>query len=118
MKKFFGFLGLIPAFLCADAGETQAASGGSIWQTVMMLVIAVVFFYFILWRPQHKRQKAMQKKRSAMQKGDEVTAMGIIGTIDTIKEQTVILKMIDGSKIEMLKAAINEVKQKTVEVKS
>lgn len=107
MKKALGLCVLAPAFLLADAGESPAA--GSIWQTILMLAVAVVFFYFILWRPQQKRQKEMQKKRESMKKGDQVTAMGIVGIIDDIKENTVILKMVDGSKIEMLKLAINEV---------
>lgn len=78
-------------------------------QTLIMIAIAIVFFYFILWRPEQKRRKAVEKKRNEMKKGDRVTAMGIVGTIDQIKESTVVLKMVDGSKIEMLKGAISDV---------
>lgn len=73
------------------------------------------FFYFILWRPEHKRRKEIEKKRGSMKKGDKVTAMGIVGTVDRIKEQTVIVKMVDGAKIEFLKAAISEVSMKEEE---
>lgn len=86
-----------------------AARGGSIWQTLIMVGIAILFFYFILWRPENKRRKTMEKKRNEMKKGDQVTAMGIIGTIDRIKENTVIVKMVDGAKVEFLKGAISEV---------
>ncbi len=93
-------------------GEEPTKSQSSFWQTLIMIAIAIVFFYFILWRPEQKRRKEMEKKRSSMKQGDAVTAMGIVGTIDRIKEQTVIVKMVDGSKIEFLKGAISEVKSK------
>lgn len=90
--------------------EEAVRRQSSFWQTLIMIAIAIVFFYFILWRPEQKRRKQMEKKRGAMKKGDSITAMGIIGTIDRVDEQTVIVKMVDGSKIEFLKAAITEVK--------
>jgi preprotein translocase subunit YajC len=80
-----------------------------IWQTLMMVAIALLFFYFILWRPEQKRRKQADDLRSALKKGDRVVAMGILGTVIRIQEQTVIVKMYDGSKVEFLKAAISEV---------
>lgn len=91
------------------ADAAPARNQGSFWQTLIMIAIAIVFFYFILWRPEQKRRKAMEAKRGAMKKGDRVTAMGIVGTLERIKDQTVILKMVDGAKVEMLKGAITEV---------
>lgn len=79
------------------------------WQTLVMISIALAFFYMILWRPEQKRRKAMEQQRNALKKGDRVTAMGIIGTVSTISENTIVLKMIDGTKIEFLKAAITDV---------
>lgn len=78
-------------------------------QTVMMISIALIFFYFILWRPEQKRRKEMEAIRSSLKKGDKVTAVGIVGTVLRVQDQTVILKMYDGSKIEVLKAAISDV---------
>ncbi len=113
IKKFLSFFFLFSASLPLLAEEEEVArNAGSFWQTLIMIGIAIVFFYFILWRPEQKRRKSMEQKRSAMKKGDKVTAMGIVGTIDRIKEQTVILKMVDGSKIEFVKAAITEVRAK------
>lgn len=79
------------------------------WQPLFMIGIAMLFFYFILLRPEQKRRKEMETKRSALRKGDRVTAMGIIGTVSKITENTVVLKMVDGTKIEFVKAAITEV---------
>jgi preprotein translocase subunit YajC len=89
--------------------ETAPTRDGGAWQGLVMVAIAFAFFYFILWRPEQRRRKEVERKRAALQKGDRVTAMGIIGTVVRVWDHTVILKMHDGSKIEFLKAAINEV---------
>ncbi|MEI6242047.1 MAG: preprotein translocase subunit YajC [Chlamydiota bacterium] len=108
MKKFVFCLGSFASFLHADA-PVAAASKGNFLQPLLMIGVAIVFFYFILWRPEQKRRKKMEAQRCAIKKGDRVTAMGIIGTVSRIKDTTIILKMIDGSEIEFLKAAISDV---------
>ena len=111
------FLGL-PLILFQGAlfADGQAApKEQNYWQTIIMIGLALVFFYFILWRPEQKRRKAMEKQRSSLKKGDRVTAMGIIGTVSKIQENTLILKMVDGAKIEILKAAITDVQPGTEE---
>lgn len=98
---------LTTASLFAD--EKAPARGQSMYQTFIMIGIALVFFYLILWRPEKKRRKKMEQQRNNLSKGDRVTAMGIVGTVFAIKETTLILKMVDGAKIEVLKAAISDV---------
>lgn len=107
MKQFFALLLAAPALLLADGAAP--AQSGQVMQTFILIGLAVVFFYFILWRPEQKRRKVMEQQRGAMKKGDKVTAMGIIGTVVKVEEKTVILKMVDDSKIEVLKAAITDV---------
>ena len=118
MKKILSFF-LLSAPLFAD-GAAPVAPQQNFMQTFMMIGVALVFFYFILWRTEQKRRKAMEKQRSSLKKGDKVTAMGIVGTIATVQENTVILKMVDGAKLEMLKASITDVQpssdEKVVEV--
>ena len=112
MKKFIYTLISLQAFalpLFAQDAEAPPRSDQSFWQTLVMIGIALVFFYFILWRPEQKRRKALDDQRNSLKKGDKVTAMGIIGTVLRIQEQTVILKMYDGAKIEVLKGAITDV---------
>lgn len=92
--------------LLADEEATQMKN--SFAQPAVMVGIAILFFYFILWRPEQKRRKAMEKRKNELAKGDKVTAMGILGTIDEVREHTVILNVASG-KIEILKAAISEV---------
>lgn len=114
MKKLSYYLVGLQVFaataLCAqDNTEPLPPRDSGLWQTLIMIAMALVFFYFILWRPEQKRRKAAEEQRSSLKKGDRVTAMGIIGTVIRVQENTIILKMYDGSKIEFLKAAINEV---------
>lgn len=106
-------LGLVAAFSAQTTtlfaqGEALPRDQG-VWQTVIMVSIAMIFFYFILWRPEQKRRKVLEEQRSSLKKGDRVVAMGIIGTVSRIEAETVILKMVDGAKIEVLKGAITDV---------
>jgi preprotein translocase subunit YajC len=103
--------------LYAQSAPEATPDQGSYWQTLIMIGIAILFFYFILWRPEQKRRKTMDKQRSSLKKGDRVTAMGIVGTVIKVQPEspTLILKMYDGAKIEMLKAAITEVHPATDE---
>ncbi len=116
MKKLLSLLAsgafLMTAFpLFAQDGGSEAApgGGGSMVQTLIMIAIALVFFYFILWRPEQKRRKQMQQVRSSLKKGDRITAMGIMGTVVKVQDNTVIVSLYDGAKMEILKAAITDV---------
>lgn len=109
-KKILALLSILMTFSALHADDGAVAAKGPSFQPFIMILIALVFFYFILWRPEQKRRKAMEQQRGAMKKGDQVTAMGIVGTVDKIKDKTIVLKMVDGSsKIEVLKQAITEV---------
>ena len=102
-------------FLLAAEEMPQPPHDQGFMQTLIMIGIALLFFYFILWRPEKKRRLEVEEKRNNLKKGDKVTAMGIIGTIYKVQDQTVILRMVDGSKIEFLKAAITDVIPGSVE---
>ncbi len=78
-------------------------------QTFVLLALMAAATYFIMIRPAQKQRKAMETQQNSLKKGDKVVAMGIVGTVDKIQDDTVILKMFDGSKIEVLKRAISEV---------
>jgi len=101
--------------LFAENEEIVPPPDQSFWQTLVMVGIAFLFFYIILWRPEQKRRKALEEQRNALKKGDRVTAMGIIGTVIRVGDQTVILKMYDGAKLEFYKAAITDVLPETNE---
>jgi preprotein translocase subunit YajC len=91
----------------AGGGSPQAPS-----QFPLLFVILATFaiFYFILIRPQQKKQKELQKTIAAIKKGDRVmTNGGIFGTVSGIKDDVIVLQIADGVKIEMLKTAVASV---------
>lgn len=77
--------------------------------TFLPFVLMIVVVWFLLIRPQRKRQKEQQAMLNALSKGDRVvTSSGIIGTVVGIndKDNIVVLKVGDDTKIEFLKSAI------------
>src|SRR5947209_18473567 len=73
-------------------------------------IFIFIIMYFMLFRPQKKRQQEQQRLISALKTGDKVvTNAGIHGLIANVKETTVIVKVADNVKIEMEKSAIANV---------
>lgn len=80
--------------------------------TVFPLLLMFVLFYFLLIRPQQKRQKAVQQMQSDLQKGDKVVTIGgLHGIVDAIDEGTVVIKCGDESRLTYDRAAIRDVKE-------
>ena len=77
---------------------------------VMTFLPFILIFYFLILRPQRKKEKETQKMRSNMQIGDEVVTIGgIIGRVVSMKEDTIVIETgSDRSKIRILRTAINQ----------
>ncbi|NUN06727.1 MAG: preprotein translocase subunit YajC [Bdellovibrio sp.] len=70
-------------------------------------IFIFVIFYFLIIRPQSKRQKEHQKFLSEVKRGDEiVTSSGILGRVEGITDQFVTLEIADGVKVKMLRSQI------------
>ena len=81
--------------------------------TLAPLLIMFVLFYFLLIRPQQKRQKAVATMQSELQKGDRiVTIGGLHGIVDAIDENKIVIKCGDGSRLTYDRGAIREVLEK------
>jgi preprotein translocase subunit YajC len=108
---------MISAFTLLAEGAPQGPSGPM--QFIPFLCIGVIF-YFLIIRPQTKRQKELQALVSALKTGDKVvTNGGIHGIIANVKEgSTLILKIADNVKIEINKDAIASVDKGTAEKSS
>jgi len=79
--------------------------------TVGPLILMFAIFYFLLIRPQQKRQKATQQMQTSLQKGDKVVTIGgFHGIIDGIDEDKVIIKAGDGSRLTYDRSAIRDVR--------
>ena len=85
-------------------------SGGGGFGFVFVILATFAIFYFILIRPQQKKQKDLKKTIESLKKGDRVmTNGGIFGTVSGFKDNIIILKIADEVKIEMLKTAVASV---------
>ena len=92
------------------AGSQPNGEGGGGFEMMVPLLLMGIIFYFLLIRPQRKRQKELEAKISSMKKGDKVvSAGGIHGSITNIKDTTVIVKIAENVKIEFEKASIAQV---------
>lgn len=86
---------------------------GQMTTTIITFVLIILIFYFLIIRPQKKRDKETKAMLAAMKKGDKVVTIGgIHGTIVTVKEQTVVVKVDDSARIEFSKSAISSVVNK------
>jgi preprotein translocase subunit YajC len=97
----------------AQPAAPAPAPGGGIGFFVPFIFIFIIM-YFVLFRPQKKRQVEQQKLIGSLKTGDRVvTNGGIHGLISNVKERTVIVKVADNVKIEMEKSAITTVLKTT-----
>ncbi len=96
-------------FLQAGGASSMSTSSSLIGSLLPFLLIIVIFYLFLI-RPQNKKQKETQKMLDALKKGDKViTIGGIHGTVSSVKENTVIVKVDDDCKLEFNRTAISSV---------
>jgi len=82
-------------------------------QSILMLVLMFAIFYFLLIRPQQKRQKQVAQMQASLEKGDRVVTIGgLHGFVDSLDEGTVVIKCGDGSRLTYDRSAIREVVEK------
>jgi preprotein translocase subunit YajC len=92
----------------AQAGGSPPANDPRVmFFNFLPLILVFLIFYFLILRPQSKRQKDMQKMIEALKKGDRVlTSGGLYGDVVDVKGDTVILKVADNVKMEFAKSAV------------
>ena len=87
-----------------------ATDTASMVATFIPLILMIVVFYFLLVRPQKKRDKEVQKMRENIEVADEiVTIGGIIGRVVSIKDDTIVIETAgDRSKIRLARWSIQQ----------
>lgn len=74
---------------------------------LILLVVMFGAFYFLLIRPQRKKQKEHQEFIESLKKGDQViTIGGLYGEVDSVGDQYIVLRVEDGGKLKFLKQSI------------
>ncbi|GEN51950.1 preprotein translocase subunit YajC [Halobacillus litoralis] len=76
---------------------------------LLPIILMFVIFYFLLIRPQQKKQKQVQQMQSDLQKGDRViTIGGLHGTIHAIDEGTLVISVQDGTQLKFDRSSVRE----------
>jgi preprotein translocase subunit YajC len=98
------------SFLAQAQTAPPSGLGGGLGGFLVPMLLIFVMMYFVMIRPQKKRQMEQQRLVNALKTGDRVvTNAGIHGLISNVKETTVIVKVADNVKIEMEKSAVTTV---------
>ncbi len=95
-------------FATANATVDPNAATTSMWMQVGLIVVMIAIMYFLMIRPQRKRQKEEQQMRNNLRVGDEITTIGgICGRVLQIKEDSLVIETgADRSKMTIKKWAI------------
>ena len=99
------------SFITVLTSNTATASSASLgWTSIIWLVLLLVAFYFILIRPQRKKEKKDAEMRKNIQIGDEiVTAGGIVGIVCKLEEETLVIETgSDKSKLRIRRWAVSQ----------
>lgn len=100
-------------FFIQDAWAQGAAPASDPWLSMLPLVVIFVVFYFLLIRPQQKRQKEHREMVAKLAAGDEVvTAGGVLGKVIDAGESFVHVEIADGVRIKVQRHTIGAVMPK------
>ncbi len=116
MTRIFNFLPTLLPTPETGTGGTAASGGVSIWGTLIMFGLVILVFYFLVIRPQNKKQKEAKQMLSSLRKGDRVVTIGgMRGFVVAVKDDTVVLKVDDNTKLEFNKSAVSQVLERKEE---
>jgi preprotein translocase subunit YajC len=90
----------------AYAQAASPASGGDTLMGMLPIILMFVILYFLMIRPQMKKAKEHKTMIEALQKGDEVIAVGILGKISKISDNYLSLEVAPNTTIQVQKQAV------------
>ena len=104
---------MIDAVVAQAAAPAAPSAQEQMLHMVAILAITVGIFYFMIIRPQQKRQKETDEMLKSIRKGDRVlTTGGIFGVVVGTKDDVVVLKVSDDVKMEFSRSSIIQVKER------
>ncbi|MCX7023280.1 MAG: preprotein translocase subunit YajC [Spirochaetes bacterium] len=87
--------------------QAQAEASGQLMTTLITFGAVFLIMYLLIIRPQNKQKKELQKMIETLQKNDKViTIGGVHGTVVSTRDNTVVIKVDEGCKIEFSKSAV------------
>ena len=95
------------AFIGGCVQPEAPEGGGFDWTFIIFLALIFGLMYFVMIRPQRKKQKEHQQLMAELKRGDKVvTAGGIYGQIDTISDDSVVMKIESGTTIRVARGSV------------
>ena len=101
-------LNILPVL--AQQANPAAAPSGSPFGMLITMGLIFAIFYFMMVRPQQRKEKERQKTINNMRAGKKVMfAGGLIGTVAEVREHTFLIEIAPGTKVEVARGAISSV---------
>ena len=98
---------LISIVFAGGCVPQETPEGGFDWMIILFLILMFAIVYFLMIRPHRRRQKEHEELMAELRKGDRViTAGGIYGQIESISEDSVILKVESGATMRVARGSI------------
>ena len=92
------------------AQAEPAGATASPFQFPIMMVILFAIMYFMMIRPQRRREKARKEMIASVKSGARVLlTSGIIGQVTNVKEQTLVVRIAENTKVEVVRSAISQI---------
>lgn len=103
------YLFTLMSSLSAAGGSASGTGSGSPYSSIILMVALLGVMYFMMIRPQRKRQKEEQEMRSSLEIGDEIiTIGGIVGKVVKIREEDIVIETgADRTKLRLQRWAVN-----------
>jgi preprotein translocase subunit YajC len=103
--------GMIGALVFASGCATttgEESSGWSSYLPIIFLVAIIAIFYFLMIRPQQKKSKQHKQMLEELKKGDQIiTAGGIYGIIDSVTDDSFIIRVESGTLMRVAKGSVS-----------
>jgi len=102
---------LSPLFVAfGQAKGAQSSPMGGMGSLLPMMLVMFAVIYFLMIRPEQKKQKQRAAMIQAIKKGDRVlTSAGILGTVGSVKDNTIMVKIAENTVVEFTKSAVTTV---------
>ena len=98
---------LVSLLFVGGCAVPEGTEGGFDWTIIVFLVLIFGVFYFLLIRPQRKRQKEHQQMMQELKRGDKVvTAGGLYGVVESISEDSVVIKVESGATVRVASGSV------------
>ena len=103
----------LPTMMIAMAGPGGGQGSGNPIEMFFPMIVLFAILYFMMIRPQQRREKERKAMISATKSGDKILfSGGILGTVTNAKDNTLMVKIADGVKIEVARGAVSRVVEK------